>query len=470
MEQNSIGGNLWARQSAIGCAQGAGAGVCLPLCEKHGISTAQIRQKCNLKIINATLPFTSTRTTMLKTTDETSLQASGRSASTSTAAEPTASRSGQLSYTPAAVVLAMSPAGNNFSLGGNLWPSAAMPPAVHQTGMQLLRLWVDNGLSGPDSPTHVTASQADQWANITVTKNSGLATFKAFAADARRAGVQILLGGGGFGAPYMSADHVFDEARVDDAAAIWAAVVARMAAPDCMGYKPAFIELSNEPNGTYSSVEPRHLHCVALQLTHMGDCLGHWNTYIAPKVWSKLACAVRTALDMRGLQLVGISGPGVSLGSSRDYLLSLAASASLEKCVALISVHTWEDTATTKGPGEMAALLARYQALRGKFDPHHKKMWVATEYGSRTDSIGGVTFPVNRTVNKCYSKTPCYSTQAVECRLTADAEVLSPIYATRVAAFTLLHMNTQFDSVLYWWVEDYGESPGCPAAPPFASC
>ena len=40
---------FWARQSAIGCAQGSGVAVCLPLCEKYGIPTAQLRRKCNLK-------------------------------------------------------------------------------------------------------------------------------------------------------------------------------------------------------------------------------------------------------------------------------------------------------------------------------------------------------------------------------------------------------------------------------------
>jgi hypothetical protein len=38
---------------------------------------------------------------------------------------------------------------------------------------------------------------------------------------------------------------------------------------------------------------------------------------------------------------------------------------------------------------------------------------------------------------------------------------LAPAYATRVAAFTLLHLNARFDAVLYWWVADYGWSPLC---------
>jgi hypothetical protein len=45
--------------------------------------------------------------------------------------------------------------------------------------------------------------------------------------------------------------------------------------------------------------------------------------------------------------------------------------------------------------------------------------------------------------------------------LPSDAEILSTAFATRVAVFTLLHMNAEFDSALYWWVEDYGWATAC---------
>lgn len=188
-----------------------------------------------------------------------------------------------------------------------------------------------------------------------------------------------------------------------------------MAAPDCLGAPPAFIELSNEPNG-------------------------HWNTYIEPAIWAELACAVRAALDARGLQTTGISGPGVTMGSSEPFLTELAADGRLDRCVALISVHTWEDN-TPNGPHEMADMLTKYATLRARFDPDHKKRWVATEFGSRTNQIAGHTF--NHTVGKCYD------TLYTQSLLPSDAEVLSSAYGTRVAAFTLLHMNSDFDSALY---------------------
>ena len=103
----------------------------------------------------------------------------------------------------------------------------------------------------------------------------------------------------------------------------------------------------------------------------------------------------------------------------------------------------------------------RYVSLRSRFDPTHSKTWVATEYGTRTSTIGGHTWPKDRTVNECYNVTPCYSTTSPDCKLPLDAEVLSTSYATRVVAFTLLHMNTGFDSALYWWVQDYGWSSLC---------
>ena len=124
------------------------------------------------------------------------------------------------------------------------------------------------------------------------------------------------------------------------------------------------------------------------------------------------------------------------------------------KCIALISMHSWEAThLNNNGPQRMSHNLTEYAALRARFDPDHKKLWVATEYGSRTDTINGHTF--NHTVSKCYDQ------MYTQTELPPDAEILSTAFATRVAAFTLLHMNAEFDSALYWWVEDYGWATAC---------
>ena len=98
-----------------------------------------------------------------------------------------------------------------------------------------------------------------------------------------------------------------------------------------------------------------------------------------PPVWAKLACAVRAALDARGLQATGISGPGTSMGSSKPFLLALDAADSF-KCIALISIHSWEAThLNNNGPQRMSHNLTEYAAIRARFDPDHKKLWVATE-------------------------------------------------------------------------------------------
>jgi len=49
--------------------------------------------------------------------------------------------------------------GRPFTLGGNLWPAAAMPSSVAQIGMRLLRLWVNNGLNEDNAPINVTQTQ-----------------------------------------------------------------------------------------------------------------------------------------------------------------------------------------------------------------------------------------------------------------------------------------------------------------------
>lgn len=43
----------------------------------------------------------------------------------------------------------------------------------------------------------------------------------------------------------------------------------------------------------------------------------------------------------------------------------------------------------------------------------------------------------------------------------SSTQALSPLYAARVAAFTMLHMNNMYDVAAYWWVSDYGWSPLC---------
>lgn len=331
--------------------------------------------------------------------------------------------------------------GRSFGIGGNLWAAPTAPFPVTAVGMRLLRLWINNGLSGPSTPTNVTRSEADAWANQTVHTDGAIDTLASLARNLSgiKPPPRLLLGGGAFGALYCLPNQptVFDPARIHDAAEIWAAVVGRMAGADCLGSPPAYIELSNEPNG-------------------------HWNTYIPPTTWAALACAVRAALDARGLSSVGISGPGTSLGSSAAYLDAMAAESrsGVGSCVSLLSVHTWEDTSTANGPHEMASLLDMYATLRARYDPNHTLLWAATEYGARTDRIGGQVWPADRTVNRCYNTTPCYGASR-DCSLPSDAEVLSTRYATRVAAFTLLHMNTGFDEALYWWVADYGWSPLC---------
>jgi hypothetical protein len=246
----------------------------------------------------------------------------------------------------------------------------------------------------------------------------------AFGAAANASNMQVLVAGGAMPENYLAANKVFSESRVDDAAQVWSAVVNQLVRA---GLSLSLVELSNEPNG-------------------------HWNTYIEPAVWARLACAAQAALVARGMGTVGISGPGTSLGTSESYFAALKQQGAL-KCVATLSVHSWEDTATTAGPHEMSAMLRQYALLRSKYDPGHRKGWAATEYGSRAAQINGHTF--NHTVKDCYPT--LYTNDS----LPADAESMSPLYGARVAAFTLLHMNSGFDTAHYWWVSDYGWSPLC---------
>lgn len=176
--------------------------------------------------------------------------------------------------------------------------------------------------------------------------------------------IQILLGGGALPTNDIGANNEMNYSRVHDVALMWTAIVKHI--NQTYGKTPALIELTNEPNG-------------------------HWNTYIDPADWANLACAVRSALDDQGFLHVGISGPGTSMSAGAVYLEALA-SGHQQHCVAALSVHTWESTTTTCGPREMAALLHAYQANFRTIDPKHEKLWLASEFGSRTNHIADVTF------------------------------------------------------------------------------
>lgn len=78
----------------------------------------------------------------------------------------------------------------SFRIGGNLWPSAALPRPVKSANMSLLRLW---GMpdSSIDYPINATRGEMTHLLNKTLGMHDLGLQLKSFVTDARASGVQV---------------------------------------------------------------------------------------------------------------------------------------------------------------------------------------------------------------------------------------------------------------------------------------
>ncbi len=168
--------------------------------------------------------------------------------------------------------------------------------------------------------------------------------------------------------PAWESDGVLDSARVDDFAQLWASVLVAL---DAEGVRPRWVELVNEPDGT-------------------------WNTCIWPDDYRALVIATRAALDARGLEDVGILGPGRAViagwtgtPEADDWVAALGE----EGAAALdgFSTHTWDDYAED-GEG-LDFVEARWQAWRETMDAvDPDKPVFVTELGSKDMVFDGIPY------------------------------------------------------------------------------
>eukprot|EP00756_Hemistasia_phaeocysticola_P060069 Hpha_TRINITY_DN3732_c0_g1::TRINITY_DN3732_c0_g1_i1::g.23854::m.23854 len=318
-----------------------------------------------------------------------------------------------------------------FALGGNTFTTTGPDPAVAGLGLRMLRVWkiVD---TWPQYPINATAAEMDAFVGKIVTPQ--LATqYRDLFANLTAQNITLLISGNDMPPNYVDHRNQLLPARADDVALLWEAWVARLSSPD-IGLPPRhFIELSNEPNG-------------------------NWSVEIDPATWTKLACSVRDRLDARNLTQSGISGPGCSIAVGQPFFAAIRA-ANASRCLAIVSTHSWEMSLSDPcGPHCMVETLADFDRLRRELDPTHSKVWAATEYGTRTGVIMGKHFRVPVATKP--SAGTCYANSSVTA-LPPDAESLSPVYAARVLAMTLAHINTNFDAALYWWLHDYSFTGFC---------
>lgn len=116
---------------------------------------------------------------------------------------------------------------------------------------------------------------------------------------------------------YMDENRELLADHVDAYATLWGDSVAALAAG---GLLPAYIELSNEPDG-------------------------HWNTYISPSNYNALVKLTRDELDNRGLPGVGIVGPALTYLDWEHHNATWMGALDADGVASLASwgVHSWDD-------------------------------------------------------------------------------------------------------------------------------
>ncbi len=183
--------------------------------------------------------------------------------------------------------------------------------------------------------------------------------------------------------------------RVDDFATFWGALLSYL---DDNGVRPAYIELANEPNGT-------------------------WNGRITPTDYNTLVQQTRSVLDTHGFTDVGILGPGLSVLGNTSWVDALDTGGvnALEGW----STHTWDDF---QGIDNQAAIFEN--AIDAK-DPN-KPVYV-TEYATTRTIYDGVDYI-----------SPDFGGTA------ADQEA----YAVEVISNTLSMVNNGAGALLVWEAAD----------------
>ncbi|MEM9083276.1 MAG: hypothetical protein AAGB34_06740, partial [Planctomycetota bacterium] len=150
------------------------------------------------------------------------------------------------------------------------------------------------------------------------------------------------------------------ESNLDEFAEYWAAVLTLF---DRHGVRPDYVELANEPNGT-------------------------WNGRITPARYAALVKVARQQLNDAGFSDVGIVGPGLSeMRLNDDYFNAMDVEAAAS--IAAWSTHTWDDWA------EWDARYAVFQDGMHRFDPDAIKPVFATEYATSIDNFAGTVHDDN---------------------------------------------------------------------------
>ncbi len=190
---------------------------------------------------------------------------------------------------------------------------------------------------------------------------------------------------------------------------MWGAIVAQY---EKAGMHPRYVELFNEPNGS-------------------------WDGLVPPADYNKIVKQVRAELDRRGFNNVGIIGPGRAMIEGPDKRIEALDDEGVASMAAW-SVHGWEwDKGINRNNGihHIGRIWPEFKKSVDEKDPGHRRPLFITEYATFATRFHGKSYP---SVKNNYEK---------------SASDTIP-WAVRVYANTLHFINGGATAVIYWQASD----------------
>jgi hypothetical protein len=246
-----------------------------------------------------------------------------------------------------------------MGFGAQMWTGDDRPIAIAEDmNFRYMRINVNY-----DSLSFSTGTRSDYdnfWANSTYWHRSNL---QSTWADLDALGIKKVMVQFGIQDVWLNSSDEFQSQYVDEHAKYWGAYVSWISS---YGMTPEYIELFNEPDGT-------------------------WNGYVSPSIYNEVVKAVRTELDYRGFPDVKIIGPGkahINIGSEDDWIDALDTQG--VQAMGGWSIHGWYWWSQEQRDSIRNSWYGFGNSINNK-DPQGNKPVFITEYSSNATEFHGVT-------------------------------------------------------------------------------
>lgn len=268
-----------------------------------------------------------------------------------------------------------------YGFGAQIWPGDSRVETLF-TNLHLKYLRMcPGGCLNP--PTDVNQAQMDAYVNSeyngTTRGNNIIASLQMAANHDVNV---IFIKFGCVPSSWLTTGNQLKSGNFDDFARVWASEVLFFKS---RGLRVNYIELFNEPEGD-------------------------WNVYCPGADYNTVVKLVRAELNSRGLNDVGIIGPGLAyLYYGPDWISALDSDG--KNALAAWSTHAWDE-----GWGHTDALPSfldqrwknYFGAAVNSADPCHNKQIIVTEYATGVRTFNGVTFGADVVVDSNQFAERCY--------------------------------------------------------------